>query len=60
MVRGGRSEEENEDEISKHGGGSSLDQFPAWTGLQCETTQGVLVVSPSPPRIQAAQLRLVE
>ena len=32
----------------------------AWPELNCTTAKGVLVVSPSPPRIQAAQLRLVE
>ena len=32
----------------------------AWRELRCTTGQGVLIVSPSPPRIQAAQLRLVE
>ena len=32
----------------------------AGPGLQYRTAKGVLVVSPSPPRIQAAQLRLVE
>ena len=32
----------------------------AWPGLQYTTAKGVLIVSPPPPRIPAAQLRLVE
>ena len=32
----------------------------AWRTLNCTTAKGVLVVSPSLPRIQTAQLRLVE
>ena len=32
----------------------------AWPNLKCSTAQGVLIVSPSSPRIQTAQLLLVE
>ena len=32
----------------------------AWPGLQYTTAKGVLIVSPSPPRIPASQLCLVE
>ena len=32
----------------------------AWRELQYTTAKGALILSPSPPRIQAAQLRLVE
>ena len=32
----------------------------AWSELNCTTAKGALVVLPSPPRIPAAQLRLVE
>ena len=32
----------------------------AWPNLRCRTVKGALVLSPSPPRIPPAQLRLVE